>query len=55
MEKSINLKEIIIDISVACNAKCSFCPRCPFCPRNFMPNERKKGFMELLLLKKNYI
>jgi MoaA/NifB/PqqE/SkfB family radical SAM enzyme len=46
MEKLINLKEIIIDISAACNAKC------PFCPRNFMPNERKKGFMELSLLKK---
>jgi len=31
--------EMIIDISGTCNAKCSFCAR------NYMPNDRKKGFM----------
>ena len=31
---------IRIDITAVCNAKC------PFCPRIYMPEDRKKGFME---------
>lgn len=38
-------KEIIIDISAACNATC------PFCPRVYMPEERSKGYMNLELFK----
>ena len=38
-------KEIVIDISAACNAAC------PFCPRLYMPEDRSKGYMELELFK----
>ncbi|MFW2580735.1 radical SAM/SPASM domain-containing protein [Aliarcobacter butzleri] len=38
-------REIIIDISAACNAAC------PFCPRLYMPKERAKGYMDLELFK----
>ena len=33
-------KEMIIDICASCNAAC------PFCPREYMPEGRKKGYME---------